>query len=152
VDTAPKADSTPVARRFARAGLKIVASIVFASAAALGGHKFYVDQYAPARDINALGVTEIGMWSDREIARVRWPNGSSVTFKFAISAEAEAKLREQCMPNDEAAMTIGICTFALRARDRETMWADVGPNAVRLHIFKGVVPPSDTSLERTRER
>jgi hypothetical protein len=136
----------------ARVGLIAVASIVFVSAAALGCHKFYVDQYLPTRELNALGANEIGMWSDREIVRDRGENGSSVTFKFPISDKAEARLRERCMPNDDVAMTVGICTFALRAHNRETMWADVGPNTVRLHHFKVPVPPSNTSLERTRER
>jgi hypothetical protein len=152
VDTAPTTDRSPFRRRVARVCLAIAASIALVSAAALGGHKFYVDQYLPSREMNALGVTEIGVWSDRKIARDYRPDGSTATFTFSISDKVEARLRERCMPNDNEALTTGICTFALRAQNRETVWADVGPNEIRLHQVKVVVPPSNTSLERTRER
>jgi hypothetical protein len=85
--------------------------------------------------MNAFGIDEIGVWSHRRVTRDRWLGGSTATYVFEISERTAGRLRERCMPNETVPPEVFMrtCTFALRARQEQTMWADVTPNTVVLH-------------------
>lgn len=76
----------------------------------------YSDYWKPARDLQELGFNWIRPWTARKIVKSSWRDGFQTAYRFAITSEQEAKLRQQCKHEREPERSQEPCFVARKVQ------------------------------------
>jgi hypothetical protein len=76
--------------------------------------------WKPARDLQDLGFSWIKPWTPREWTSDHWLDGSQALYRFAITEEREAELRQTCAPPKLPNSKPTLCFVARKVRVGES--------------------------------